>query len=63
MKRTNLCTAAIVLLACAAYAVSASAASSGSDREALEQTGTAIRAAFAAGDVATNHEVSSSRHP
>ena len=53
MRRTNLCTAAVVLLAFAAYAVSASAASSGSDREALEQTGTAIRAAFAAGDVAT----------
>jgi hypothetical protein len=53
MKHTNLCTAAVVLLALAAYAVGASAASSGSDREALEQTGTAIRAAFMAGDLAT----------
>ncbi|MGA7313605.1 MAG: nuclear transport factor 2 family protein [Silvibacterium sp.] len=52
MKHTNLSTAAVVLLAFAVYTVSAWAASSG-DREALEQTGTAIRAAFTAGDVAT----------
>ena len=61
MKHTNLCTAAVVLLAFAAYAVGASAASSSSDREALEQTGTAIRC-FRGWRPRDRHEVSSSRH-
>ncbi|MBV8114653.1 MAG: DUF4440 domain-containing protein [Silvibacterium sp.] len=52
MKRTRLRTAAVVSLVFALFAVSARAASD-PDREALERTRAAIRAAFAAGDVAT----------
>lgn len=52
MKRTQLCLAAVVSFAFALFALSASAASN-TDHEALEKTGSAIRAAFAAGDLAT----------
>jgi ketosteroid isomerase-like protein len=51
MKRTRLYTAVVVSLAFAFFASGARAADT--DREALEKTGAAIRAAFAAGDVAT----------
>ncbi|HZD51191.1 MAG TPA: DUF4440 domain-containing protein [Silvibacterium sp.] len=52
MKRTKRCAAVAVLLAFAVSAVSSRAASD-TDHEALEKTGAAIRAAFAAGDVTT----------
>lgn len=52
MKPMKPRTAVSVLLAFALCAVCA-CADSGGDREALEKTGAAIRAAFAAGDVAT----------
>jgi len=51
MKRWKLRTAIVGSLAFALIALSASAASD-TDREALEKTGAAIRAAFAAGDAA-----------
>jgi hypothetical protein len=52
MKLPKLYAAAFVSLAFALLASSARA-DSDTDREALEKTGAAIRAAFAAGDVAT----------
>ena len=51
MKSTKLLTAIVVSVAVAVFTVSAAAADT--DRAALEKTGAAIRAAFAAGDVAT----------
>ena len=50
MKLPKLFTAAVVSLAFALFAVNAPA--SDTDRDALEKTGAAIRAAFAAGDAA-----------
>jgi ketosteroid isomerase-like protein len=52
MRRTQLYLAAIVSLVLVLCAANASA-SPQTDREALEKTGAAIRAAFSAGDVAT----------